>query len=136
MAIQTEAVFSADEGPFYNHLLGGRYDYHTSRSASLGAYLGYANLKGVHGRVHSALLMAQLEYQFRFGTEQRIIVPLRAGLGYLFRNGTVVRFASGIYYELDNHMQVGMDLVTPTFWTATNDTVISMNLALEASLSF
>lgn len=136
LTLQTEAVFSADEGPFYNHLLGGRYDYHVSRATSLGAYAGYANLKGTQRRVHSALLLGQLEYHFFFGSDERYIVPLRAGLGYLFDNGLVGRFATGFYYAVRDDLEVGMDLITPMFWTASNDTVFSMNLALEATLAF
>jgi hypothetical protein len=134
--VQTEAVFSADEGPFYNHLVGGRYNLHISRAASLGAYVGYANLKGIRHRVHSALLLGQFEYRFFFGSEQRLIIPMRAGLGYLIANGPVVRFATGVYYQLNDNLEVGLDLIAPTFWTAHNDTVISMNLALEAGMAF
>src|SRR5690606_10465315 len=103
---------------------------------SIGGYLGYANLKGTGKRVHSSLLLAQLEYHFYFGNEERFIVPLRAGVGYLLQNGTVVRFATGIYYVLRENVELGLDLVAPTFWTASNDTVISMNLAMEATLAF
>lgn len=136
ISLQTEAVFSADEGPFYNHLLGARYDFHTSRSVTLGGYVGYANLKGTEGRVHSTLLMSQFAYRIGFGTEQKLVIPLRAGLGYLMKNGVAVRFATGVYYALDENVEIGLDLIAPTFWTASNDTVISMSLAAEAGLAF
>lgn len=136
ISLQTEAVFSADEGPFYNHLLGARYDIHASRSVTLGGYVGYANLKGTVGRVHSTLLMTQFAYRITFGSKQRLIVPLRAGLGYLVKNGVAVRFATGVYYALDENLEVGFDLIAPTFWTAHNDTVISMSLAAEVGFAF
>ena len=136
ISLQTEAVFSADEGPFYNHLLGARYDLHVSRPVTLGGYVGYANLKGTHGRVHSTLLMSQFAYRLTFGAEEKLIVPLRAGLGYLIKNGVAVRFATGLYYALDQGVEIGLDLIAPTFWTANNDTVISMSLAAEAGVAF
>lgn len=136
LTLQTESVFSADEGPFYNHLLGGRYDFQTTRAASVGLYAGYANLKGTGKRVHSALVMGQLQYRLYFGSSQRFFVPLRAGIGYLFKNGLVVRFATGPYFAISDDFEIGLDLIAPTFWTASNDTVISMNVAAEATLVF
>ena len=135
-SLQTEAVFGADEGPFFNYLLGARYEFRTSGAVGLGGYAGYANLKGTGKRVHSALLLGQFEYRFYFGDEQRFFVPLRAGLGYLIKNGVTVRFATGTYFRVTDTLELGIDLITPMFWTASNDTVISMNLALEAGILF
>jgi hypothetical protein len=41
-----------------------------------------------------------------------------------------------LYYAVRDDLEVGVDLITPTFWSASNDTVISMDVALEASLGF
>lgn len=136
LAAISESAFSADEGPFYNHLLGGRFDFRFTLHSSLGLYLAYANLKGTHGRVHSMLALVQYEYRFYFGDEQRFAVPVRAGLGHLVSNGTPVRFSSGLFYSVTDAVDVGADLIAPMFWPASGDTVISMNLSAEVSVSF
>jgi len=133
---QTESVFSADEGPFYNHLLGGRYAYSTTRATNLGVYAGYANLKGTGERVHSVLFLGQFEYQLFFGDFERVIVPLRVGIGYLVANGPMVRFATGAYFVINDELQAGMDLIAPSYWSASNDTVLSMSLSAEVSYLF
>jgi hypothetical protein len=136
LTLQTESVFSADEGPFYNHLLGGRYAYSTTRATNLSVYAGYANLKGTGERVHSVLFMGQFEYQLFFGDFEQVIVPLRVGLGYLVQNGPMVRFATGVYFVLSDDLQAGMDLIAPSYWSASNDTVLSMSLSAEVSYVF
>lgn len=80
--------------------------------------------------------MAQLQYRLFFGSSGRFMIPLRASVGYLFMNGLVVRFATGPYYAVSDDLEVGLDLIAPAFWTASNDTVISMNLAAEVTLVF
>jgi len=129
-------VFSADEGPFYNHLLGGRYSYNTTRSTNLGVYAGYANLKGTGKRVHSVLFMGQFEYQLFFGDFERVMVPLRVGIGYLVENGPMVRFATGVYFAISDDLQAGVDLIAPSYWSASNDTVLSMSVSAEVSYLF
>lgn len=136
LTLQTESVFSADEGPFYNHLLGGRYAYNTTRATNLGVYAGYANLKGTGERVHSVLFLGQFEYQLFFGDSAHVIVPLRVGLGYLVENGPMVRFATGVYFVVSDDLQAGMDLIAPSYWSASNDTVLSMSLSAEVSYVF
>lgn len=136
LTLQTESVFSADEGPFYNHLLGGRYAYCTTRATNLGVYAGYANLKGTGERVHSVLFLGQFEYQLFFGDSGSVIVPLRVGLGYLVENGPMVRFATGAYFVVSDDLQAGMDLIAPSYWSASNDTVLSMSLSAEVSYVF
>lgn len=129
-------MFSADEGPFYNHLLGGRYAYNTTRATNLGVYAGYANLKGTGERVHSVLFLGQFEYQLFFGELEHVIVPLRVGVGYLVENGPMVRFATGVYFVVSDDLQAGMDLIAPSYWSASNDTVLSMSLSAEVSYLF
>lgn len=136
LTLQTESVFSADEGPFYNHLLGGRYAYHTTRATSLGVYAGYANLKGTGERVHSALFLGQFEYQLFLGDSERVILPLRVGVGYLVENGPMVRFATGVYFVASDDIELGMDLIAPSYWNASNDTVVSMSVSAEVSYVF
>jgi hypothetical protein len=136
LAAITESAFSADEGPFYNHLLGGRFDFRFSLQSSLGLYVAYANLKGTENRVHSVLGLLQYEYRFYFGVARRFSVPTRVGLGHQARNGTPIRFSAGLYYALSDTVDIGADLVAPMFWTASGDTVISMNLSAEISVTF
>jgi hypothetical protein len=95
--------------------------------------VGYANLKGLEGRAHNLLGMPQYEYRFPFGG---VAIPLRAGIGYIPRNGAVLRLAIGIYFQVNKSWDVGIDFLAPMFWGANNDSYLSMNLAPEAAISF
>jgi hypothetical protein len=129
LAIQTEAAGGVVTGRFYNQLVGLRLDAQFSPRVSLGGYLGYVNLKGKDGRAGDLLPYAQLEY--RTGAPgDAVRIPLRFASGYLPSNGPVVRLAAGLAFALTPRV----DLVTelgPMIWVTNNQTLLSMNLALE-----
>jgi hypothetical protein len=129
-ALQTEGAFGVGTGPFYNQLLGGRFDWRFSPRTSLGAYLGYANLKGASGRAHSAVTYAQLEY-LAGNLDASVRFPVRFASGYLGGNGPVVRAAFGFAFPLSPKVDLVTELFAPTIWLTNNQTLLSLNLALE-----
>jgi hypothetical protein len=132
LALQTEAAFGVS-GPFYNHLAGARLDRRFSPVTSLGLYLGYANLKGKDGRAHNALAYVLLDHRLGFGGA--LALPLRFATGYLPNNGPVLRLATGLALELDG-FELVMDVIAPTFWVSRNETVVSLDLAVEVAWTF
>jgi hypothetical protein len=133
LALQTEGAFGVGTGSFYNHLAGGRVDLCFSSRTSLGAYLGYANLKGANGRAHSALTYAQLEY-IAGDLDATLRFPIRFASGYLGGNGPVVRAAFGFAFALSPKVDLVTELFAPTVWLTNNQTLLSMNLSLELAI--
>jgi hypothetical protein len=133
LALQTEGAFGVGTGRFYNQLVGGRVDLRFSPRTNLGAYLGYANLKGANGRAHSALTYAQIEYVVGdpAGT---VRAPLRFASGYLGGNGPVVRTSFGFAFALSPKVDLVTELLAPTVWFTNNQTLLSMNLSLELAI--
>jgi len=129
LAVQTEAAFGVHPGDFYNQLVGARVDLQFSAHVSVGAYAGYANLKGKEGRAHDLLAYAQVEYMaLTPGSFLRI--PFRFGSGYLPMNGPVVRVASGVAFALAPKVDLITELFAPTIWVTRDQTVLSMNLSV------
>jgi hypothetical protein len=119
-----------DRDRFAGALLGARLDYLMGPSLYLGAYAGYANLPGYDGeRAHSALGYVQLEHRNRIS--ELIGVPLRLGLGYLLRNGAVLRLSSGLSLRLTQRLQLELDLIAPTFWVTPDTILFSLDLGVE-----
>lgn len=135
LAFQTESAFGLGDNSFYNHLLGARIDYKVSRDVLTGFYLGYANLKGRSGRVGNTLLYAQLEDRVRVTRDGKVTVPLRLALGYLPRNGPVLRLASGVFYAVSPTLSLGAEALAPTFWVIRDRVLFSMDFAVELSLA-
>jgi hypothetical protein len=133
LAIQTEAAFGIASHPFYNHLLGARYDYAFTQDFALGGYLGYANLKGKDGRTSNVLPYLQLEYRMHWSRTSEVRVPLRFGTGYLPKNGPVLRAAAGLSFPVGETTHLGFDLITPTLWIIDNRAAFSLDLAAELS---
>ena len=134
LALQTEAAFGLSSNFFYNHFVGGRFDYGFTRDFALGAYVGYANLKGREGRTNNVLPYLQLEYGLAVSSTSRILVPLRFGTGYLPKNGPFFRLAAGPSFPLGSGIRIGFDLVAPTFVIVHDRTVVSMDIAAEVSV--
>jgi len=135
LAFQTEAAFGLGDNSFYNHLVGARMDYKLSRDVLTGLYLGYANLKGRTGRIGNALVYAQLEDRVRVTRDGKVTVPLRLALGYLPRNGPVLRLASGVFYAVSPTLSIGAEALAPTFWVIRDRVLFSMDFAVELSLA-
>ncbi len=131
LAIQTEAAFGTSQDSFYNHLIGLRADYRISREILFGAYVAYANLRGKDGRSSNLLFMLQVENRVRVSSGTDITVPLRLGLGYLPFNGPVIRLSGGLNIPLSRSFQLGIDILTPTFWVLPDRTAVSLDVGVE-----
>jgi hypothetical protein len=129
LALQFEGAAGVATGSFRNGLLGGRVDLRFSPHVSLGGYLGYANLKGKDGRAHAALTYAQIEY-LTGQAGDRVRVPARFASGYLGGNGPIVRVASGVALALSPSVDLVLEFA-PMVWLTNNQTLLSLDLALE-----
>jgi len=136
LAVQTDLAFGASRDFFFNALLGARIDYRITPDIRLGAYVGYANLRGKDGRANNLLVLAQIEDRIRISSGTDIRVPLRLGIGYLPGNGPVVRLAAGIGFPITNRLEMTFDILAPTFWVIPGRTVVSLNLAVELGYRF
>lgn len=135
-ALHTESAFGASEDFFYNHLFGARLDYRLTPSLSLGAYLGYANLRGKNGRASNVLFYAQIDHRVQLARSSRLRIPLRAGLGYVPFNGTYFRLAAGLAAPLSSRVEVVLDLLAPTVWFGRERTLVSLDLGAEIAYRF
>lgn len=136
LTLQTEAVIGAAEQVFYNHLIGLRLDFRITRDIMLGAYVAYANLNAREGRADNLLFMLQFENRIRLSSDLDLTIPLRAAVGYLPFNGPVIRLAAGLNYAFSENFEMGVDLLTPTFWILPDHTAISLDIALEGTYRF
>ena len=131
LALQTEGAIGTSQDSFYNHLIGLRLDYRVSREILFGAYAAYANLRGKDGRTSNLLMYLQIEDRVRISSSSDITIPLRLAIGYLPYNGPVVRLAAGLNIPLNSDLQLGFDILTPTFWVLPDRTAVSLNLGAE-----
>ena len=135
-AVQADLAFGASRDFFFNALLGARIDYRLTPDIRLGGYLGYANLRGKDGRASNVLMLAQIEDRVHVSSGSDIRVPLRLAVGYLPRNGPVVRLAAGLAFPLSKRVEMTIDILAPTFWVIPNRTVVSLDLAAEVGYRF
>ncbi len=134
IAVQTEGAAGAAPGQFYNQLLGARLDVQFPPQVSIGAYVGYINLKGKGGRASNLLSYAQVEYMFgSLGNSIRF--PVRFGTGYLPMNGPMARLGGGLAFWLSPRMDLVTE-VAPTFWMTGDQMLLSIDLAVEVSYRF
>ncbi|MDH5674103.1 MAG: hypothetical protein OEZ06_18250 [Myxococcales bacterium] len=131
-----EAAFGLGRSGFTNALTGPRVQWRLDPQMALGLLLAYANLPGADGRVGAGLFLLSFEHQTPIGEGGRWSVPLRLGLGYLNKNGSVLRLSSGLAVGLSERTTLAFDLVAPTFWVASGRVVASMNLGAELSVEF
>ena len=129
LAAQVEVASGVATGSFHNELVGGRLDGRFSPRVSLGGYLAFATLKGMEGRAHAALTYAQVEYLAGDPTSW-LRFPLRFATGYLAENGPVVRAATGLSFTVGRSVDLVAELA-PMVWLTNNQTLLSVNLALE-----
>ena len=134
LAVQTEAAPGVTPGRFYNHLIGARLDVQFPPQISIGAYVGYVNLKGKGARAHNLLTYGQVEYMFSpFASSIR--VPIRFASGYLPMNGPMARLATGLAFSLSPKVDLITE-VAPTFWVTGDQLLLSIDLALEVAYRF
>ncbi|MGE0788275.1 MAG: hypothetical protein AB7S26_21560 [Sandaracinaceae bacterium] len=136
LTVQTEAVFGASQDFFYNHLIGVRLDFRITSTILLGAYVAYANLNARNDRAHNLLVMLQFENRIRISNDIDLTIPLRGAIGYLPFNGPVIRLAAGLNYAFTPDFEMGIDLLTPTFWILPDRTAVSLDVAVEGTLRF
>ena len=129
LAAQVELASGVATGSFHNQLVGGRLDGRFSPHVSLGGYLGFADLKGKDGRLHAALAYAELEYLAGDPTSW-LRFPLRFATGYLTENGPVVRAVAGLSFKVGRSVDLVTELA-PMVWLTNNQTLLSLDLALE-----
>jgi len=133
LAFQTEAAFGAGGDFFYNHMLGGRIDYRFTREVAVGLYLGYANLRGRNERINNTVMYAQFEDRVPVTSTGKWSIPLRVALGYVPRNGPLLRLASGLFYEMPSGLSIGAEVLAPTFWVIRDRVLFSLDAAVELS---
>ena len=134
LVLQTEAVIGTSQDGFYNHLVGGRIDFRVTRGILFGLYVGYANLQAKEGRANNLLFSLMVEDRIRVSSKSDISIPLRLSVGYLPYNGPVIRLSAGINIPLTSRIQLGFDLLAPTFWILPERTAVSLNIAAEIIL--
>ncbi|MEO0326679.1 MAG: hypothetical protein AAF447_27285 [Myxococcota bacterium] len=108
-----------------------RLGFRITNAVHLGAYAGYTNLRGRNGRVGNTLFYFQIEDRVRVSSRTDVTVPLRLGVGYLPFNGPFVRLSAGANIPLGPRLEIGFDLLTPTFWVLPDRTAVSLDLAAE-----
>jgi hypothetical protein len=133
LALQTEGALGVS-GPFYNQLVGVRFDHCFTQTTCLGEYAAYANLKGQSGRANNVLLYAMVEHRRPLGTMWHI--PFRVAAGYLPNNGPFARLSAGLSVQTAKNVDLTFDLLAPTLWVTRNDPVLSMDLAAEVDVRF
>ncbi len=131
LAIQTESAIGISEDSFYNHLIGVRIGYRLTNTMMLRLYGAYANLRGRGQRAQNFLPMLQFEKRIRIASRIDLSVPLRVSVGYLPFNGPVLRFSAGLNLPISSRFELGIDLMAPTVWFLPNQSVASLNIALE-----
>lgn len=131
LALQTEAAFGTSSDFFYNHLAGLRLGFRITRNILIGAYYGYANLRGRDNREHNMLSYFQIEHRIRLTQRSDITVPVRFGVGYVPFNGPMFRLAAGLNIPIASRVELGFDLFTPTFWILPDRTTVSLNVGTE-----
>lgn len=136
LTLQTEAVFGTTPSFFYNHMVGARFDVRITRELLVGGYVAYVNAEGRADRVHNMLFLLQGEYRIRVSPTFDLTIPLRVGLGYMPFNGPVVRIAAGLNYPLSEDFEIGVDLISPTFWILPQEVAFSLDLAAEVTYRF
>lgn len=135
-AVRTDLAFHLSHDFFVNALLGARVDYRLTPDIRLGAYLGYANLRGKDGRAGNFLVLAQVEDRVRISSGTDVRVPLRLALGYLPKNGPVVRLAAGLGFLVSRRVELTFDILAPTFWVASDRTIVTLDLGVELGYRF
>jgi hypothetical protein len=134
LVLQTEGVIGTSQDGFYNHLVGGRIDFRVSRDILFGVYFAYANLQGKESRANNLYFSIMVEDRIRISSASDISIPLRLSLGYLPFNGPVIRLSAGLNIPISSRLQIGFDLLAPTFWILPDRTAVSLNVAIELIL--
>lgn len=137
VSLITESAIGRHQGErFYNHLLGARIDVRLGQQVYLGAFAGYVNLDTGGDRGGNLLGYLQIENRIRFLPSGKLMIPLRFGLGYLPLNGPFVRFAAGLRFPIGETLELGFDLLAPTFWWVPDDRRVTYDFGAEVTYRF
>jgi hypothetical protein len=130
LAVRGEIATGKEGGGFVNRLLGVGLGYEFAPAVHLTAQL-HVNLKGKDGRDHA--LMPTVQGEYRLAVDWGVVksVPLRFASGYLPRNGPVVRASAGLLFPLSSKVDLVAELLSPMVWVTNDQTLFSMNVALE-----
>ena len=131
LALQAEGAFGTSSDFFYNQLIGLRLGFRITHGVHLGLYGAYANLRGRDQRESNLLPMLQLTNRIRVSSRSDLTVPIRASVGYLPFNGPVIRLSAGLNIPVTDRIELGADILVPTFWFLGSDVEISLNVGLE-----
>lgn len=133
----SESAFGRNQGQrFYNHLLGARIDVRLGQEVYLGAFGGYVNVATGTGRGSNLLGYLQIEDRIRFLASGKLMVPIRFGVGYLPLNGPFMRFAAGLRFPVGESLELGLDLLAPTFWWIPQDRRVTYDVGAEITYRF
>lgn len=121
---------TTDRPTFYNQFVGPRFDYGFPNDFALGAFVGYANLKGKEGRAQNVLTYLELVYRTRVSKSSDFRIPLRLATGYLPKNGPFIRLAAGIDIPLGSSVHLALDIIAPALWVVRNRAVLSLDWGL------
>ncbi len=122
------AIGGLNTDGFFNFLGNVRLGFRITNTLHLGVRLSYVNANARDGRASSIMPMGMIENRIRLGRGTDITIPISFGVGYLPFNGPVVRLAAGLNIPIGERMELGLDILTPTFWVIPNETAISLNL--------
>jgi len=86
--------------------------------------------------VSSILTLVQIDNRVTVVRGSRVQIPLRGALGYLWRNGAVLRLSTGVAIPLGRRTELVFDIIAPTFWLTPEQTPFSLNLAAEVGWKF
>jgi len=131
LSVRGEVANGKAGGGFVNRLLGVGLGYEFAPAVHLTAQLNYVNLKGKGGRDHAVMPTVQGEYRLAVDWGVVHAVPLRFTSGYLPRNGPVVRASAGLLFPLSSKVDLVAELLSPMVWVTNDQTLFSMNVALE-----
>ena len=136
LALRSEVAVGTSSDRFNNLLLGARVDFRITHEFLIGAYVGYANLRGRGERASNLLFYALVEDRIYITDESRISIPLRFVFGFLPYNGPYIQLAAGMNFPLTDFLELGIDVLAPTFWILPERRAFSMNFAAELIFRF
>jgi len=131
LALRPEVAIGTSDGGFTNAMFGGKVSFRITSDVLVGAYVGYANLQGRDQRVSNLLFYGLVEDRIRLSPRLPLFLPLRFVGGYLPYNGPFIQLAAGLAYGLSDRFEIGVDILSPTFWFLPDQRAFSLDIAIE-----
>ncbi len=136
LGLATEAVIGTTETRFYGHLLGVRFDLRARERLLFGGFVAWAQLPGRDQRIQSFVWWLHAEYRVRIARELKLLLPIRVAGGQVPFNGAMARVSVGLRYPVRERWEIGADLLAPTVWVTSQQTVTSFDIGLQATRRF